>query len=128
MSPTVEAEDGGTEVFGHTVSDLQSDVSVSGKAITGDLKYATEGALPDHWGAGNFLVLKFANNDPSVTSIKVGLQPSASGMELQELDEDMNAAMKISDKDEQKLVVVSSSATKTMTEYYDLSGLELEES
>ena len=49
-------------------------------------------------------------------------------MEPQELDEDMNAAMKISDKDEQKLVVISSSATKTMTEYYDLSGLELEES
>jgi len=126
VSPTVEAEDGGTEIFGTLVSDMQTDVTVTGKKIAGTLKYLTEGALPDYWGAGNFLALKFTNNDEAVTSIKVGLVPSESGMEPVELDEDMNGAFQINDKDNQKLVVISESADHTKTDFYDLSGLELE--
>lgn len=95
-------------------------------AITGTLKYVTEGALPEHWGAGNFLALDFLNNDPSVTSIRVGLSPSASGMEPVELDDDMDAAMQITDKDSQKLVVISTDGTVTRTDSYDLSGLTVE--
>ncbi len=127
MSPTVEAEDGGTEMFGTLVSDMQTGVTVTGKKkITGTLKYLTEGALPEYWGAGNFLALKFTNNDESVTSIKVGLRPSESGMDPVELDEDMNGAFQINDKDNQKLIVISESADYTKTDVYDLSGLTLE--
>ena len=122
----MEAEDSGTEIFGTLVSDMQTDVTVTGKKIDGTLKYLTEGALPDYWGAGNFLALKFTNNDEAVTSIKVGLVPSESGMEPVELDEDMNGVFQINDKDNQKLVVISESADHTKTDFYDLSGLELE--
>ena len=126
IGPTVEAEDSGTEMFGTLVSDMQTGVEVTGNAITGTLKYLSEGALPEYWGAGNFLALKFTNNDESVTSIKVGLVPSASGMDPVELDADMNGAFQITDKDTQKLVVISESADYTRTDEYDLSGLTLE--
>ena len=122
----MEAEDSGTELFGTLVSDMQTGVTVSGGAIAGTLKYLSEGALPEYWGAGNFLALKFTNNDESITSIKVGLVPSESGMDPVELDEDMNGAFQINDKDNQKLVVISESEEYTKTDVYDLSGLTLE--
>ena len=105
---------------------MQTDVTVSGGAITGTLKYLSEGALPEYWGEGNFLALKFTNNDESITSIKVGLVPSASGMDPVELDEDMNGAFQINDKDNQKFIVISESDEYTKTDVYDLSGLTLE--
>ena len=122
----MEAEDSGTELFGTLVSDMQTGVTVSSGAIAGTLKYLSEGALPEYWGAGNFLALKFTNNDESITSIKVGLVPSESGMDPVELDEDMNGAFQINDKDNQKLVVISESEEYTKTDVYDLSGLTLE--
>ena len=115
-------------MFGHTVSDLQSDVAVTGNKITGTLKYTDTGALPDYWGAGYFLALKFSNADPHAESLKVGLDPSE-GSGLVELDEDMNAVMKITDKDEQKFVTLVSdgpTGNATRTEY-DLSELVLQE-
>lgn len=113
-------------MFGTLVSDMQTGVEVSNGSITGTLKYLSEGALPEYWGAGNFLALKFTNNDESITSIRVGLSPSASGMDPVELDADMNGAFQITDKDTQKLVVISESADYTRTDEYDLSGLTLE--
>ena len=126
LSPGVKAKDAGAQIFGHNVSDLQSNVVVNDGAITGTLKYVTQGALPDHWGPGNFLALDFLNNDPSVTSISVGLDPSTSGMDPVELDSDMDAAMQITDKDSQKLLVISTDGTVTRTDRYDLSGLTVE--
>ena len=118
-------------MFGHTVSDLQTGVAVSGTAstgfkITGTLHETTTGALPEYWGEGYFLALKFFDADPHAESLKVGLDPSE-GSGLVELDEDMNAVMKITDKDEQVFVTeVADAATgnKTRTEY-DLSELVL---
>lgn len=115
-------------MFGHTVSDLQSDVAVTGNKITGTLKYTDTGELPEYWGAGYFLALKFSNADPHAESLKVGLDPSE-GSGLVELDEDMNAVMKITDKDEQKFVTLVSdgpTGNATRTEY-DLSELVLQE-
>ena len=60
---TVEAEEGSTVVFGHTVSDMQTDITVEGDAIYGTLHYVATGALPDVWGAGHFLTLKFSDPD-----------------------------------------------------------------
>ena len=127
MTPTVRAEDGGVDMWGTLVSSMQENVTVDKGKIKGKLKPLTEGQLVTDWGEGYFLALHYTNNDATVTSIKVGLNPSASSMEPQDLDEDMNSVMKITDKDTQKLIVVSSNGTVTHTDTYDLSELELEE-
>jgi len=115
-------------IYGYQPSDLQSDIAVTGDAITGTLKYVTTGQLMNPWGPGNFLALKFSNFPAGTTfaNTKVGLVPSASGMAPVALDSDTDAAMQITDKDNQKLVVITTSGSKTRTKYYDLSGLVLE--
>lgn len=119
---TVAGESGSATIFGHTVSDLQSNIAVSGNKITGNLAYVTEGALPDYWGDGNFLALKFTKNDADVTKIRVGLKPSK-GSGLVELDADMNGAFKITDPKTQKFIVEQSNAQYTERQVYDLSEL-----
>jgi len=122
---TVASEDGDTVIFGHTVSDLQENVEVQSDSIVGTLKYTSTGALPATWGAGYFLVLKFSDPDASATSVKVGLDPSVSSG-LVELDEDMNASFKITDKENQVLKVVSTDGTRSTVQNFDLSKLVLE--
>lgn len=114
-------------MWGHTVSSLQSGISVANGAITGTLKYVSSGALANDWGAGNFLALKFTNIDTDATSVLVGLEPSE-GSGLVELinDPDKNGVFKITDKTKQKLVVMSRCATHAVIDRYDLSGLTLQ--
>lgn len=111
-------------MWGTPVSDMQTGVTVSGTSITGTLKYLEDGAPAEYWGAGNFLNLKF-EKDTHATSIKVGLTNSR-GSGLVELDEDMNAMFKISDKNTQKLKVVQSRTGEEKTWFFDLSGLTCE--
>ena len=113
-------------MWGTLVSAMQSDVAVADGAITGTLTKLTSGQLVTDWGEGYFLALKFTNNDDDVTSIKVGLVPSASGMPLQELDEDMNGVFKITNKATQKFVVDYFGGVHKQLEF-DLSGLTLSE-
>ena len=112
-------------MFGTDVSDMQSGVSVSGRNITGTLKYLDEGALVDTWGAGNFIALKFSNFDANATSVKVGLDPSQSSGLVEILtDPDKNGAFKITNKDTQVFKVVTTiSGGATKTDTYTLSGL-----
>lgn len=120
--------DGGVEVFETAVSDIQTGVSVTGDKITGTLKWLTEGAIPDYWGDGNFIVLAFDNFSTGLTyaNVKVGLHNSA-GSGLVTLDSDKMAVMKITDKNNQKVMVVqTNSAGVSHTQYFDLSGLTLE--
>lgn len=111
-------------LFGHTVSDLQDDIEVEGDKISGTLSYIDSGELPAYWGAGNFLALKFSGEEGA--TIKVGLIPSASGMDLIPLDADMNAVMQIHNKDEQKLYIEQITDEGTGLQVFDLSGLTLE--
>lgn len=122
---TVEPEDGDTVIFKHTVSDLQEDVEVQGDSIVGTLKYTSTGDLPDYWGPGYFLVLKFSDPDATATSVKVGLDPSVSSG-LVPLDEDMNASFKITDKENQVLKVVSTDGTRSTVQNFDLSKLVMQ--
>ena len=121
---TVTAESASTLIYETPVSDIQSDVVVSGKKITGTLKYLEDGPIARYWGAGNFLALKFADLDPNATSIKVGMNPSE-GSSLQEIigDPDLNGVFKVTDKDVQKFRVVISDGHMTKTTDYDLSDL-----
>ena len=125
----VQAEKGTVTLFGSKVSAMQSNVVVADNAITGTLKFisgglATSGPLA---GDGNFLALKFIDEN-NADSIKVGLVPSASGMDLVELDSDMNGVFKISSDLNQVLKVVTTLGGVSKTQTFDLSGLELEES
>lgn len=95
------------------------------KTITGTLKYLESGQLVTDWGEGNFIALKFTNNDPEkIKIIKVGLDPSQ-GSGLVPLDEDMNGVFKITDKDTQKFVVESYDEDDNLLkrDEYDLTGL-----
>ena len=122
---TVEPEDGDTVIFGHTVSDLQEDVEVQGDSIVGTLKYTSTGSLPDYWGAGYFLVLKFSDPDATATSVKVGLAPSVSSG-LVELDEDMNAVFRVASTEQVIEVKAYIGAELVDTRTLRLTGLTLE--
>ena len=54
--------------WGHAVTSLQEDVSISNGVVSGKLKKVTSGSLPDRWGAGHFLALKFDNPDAKANS------------------------------------------------------------
>ena len=124
---TVAPEAGNVEMFDTLVSDMQTGVAVSSNAITGTLHYLDTGAFPDRWGAGNFLALKFSDIDPNATSVRVGLDPSQ-GSGLVEIinDPDKNGGFKITDKNTQKFVVVTSDGTAEMRQEFDLTGLVCE--
>lgn len=124
---TVAAKGAATTIYGHTVSDLQTGVTVADGKISGTLKYVTEGDLPDYWGPGNFLALDFANPDEGATEHWVGLMPSK-GSGIAKLDNDMDAACMVTDPQNQKLIVISSNGVSSTTTTYDLSGLVLETS
>lgn len=124
---TVSAMDSTAEVFGYTVSDLQSDVTVTGNSISGTLRYINSGSLAQRWGAGNFIALSFTNIPEGATSVKVGMYPSESSG-LVELDDDHAAVLKVTDKYEQRLKVVTTVNGDTTTQTFDLSGLTLQTS
>jgi len=111
-------------------SDFQSGVTVKDGKITGELAFIEGGLSPDGplAGDGHFLALKWSNPAAGVTSLKVGLVPSASGMDLIECidDTDRNGVFKITDKDNQLFVMETTKDGKVQRRAYDLSGLELE--
>ena len=110
------------------MGDIQSGLNVSGGAITGTLKKLSTGDIASYWGQGHFMALKFSDVDPRATSVKVGMDPSE-GSGLVELlgDPDMNGVFKVTDKDTQVFKVVTTDGTDTVTQEFDLSGLELED-
>ena len=114
-------------MFDTAVSDMQTDLSVASDAITGTLKYLTEGSLPDVWGEGYFMALKFTEIPSAATSVKVGLYPSQSSGLVEIInDPDKNGAFKVTDKDTQVFKTVTSDGTNSVTKTYSLSGLTLE--
>lgn len=101
---------------------------VSGNAITGTLYNQTDEtkALVHDWGAGYFLALRFSDFSEGLTydNVQVGLDPSE-GSGLVTLDIDCNGVFKITNKATQKLKIVQSDGTHTLTQEFDLSGLTL---
>lgn len=112
------------------VSDIQSDVTVSGNRISGTLKYLSgDNPIVNEWGEGHFIVLNLADNTyTGLTSVKVGMDPSM-GSGLVELinDPDKNGVFKVSNDVVQVFKVVSTDGTHTLTQAFDLSGLTLAE-
>lgn len=108
---------------------MQSDITVTGDKITGTLKFIEGGLSPDGplSGDGYFMALKWSDPAASVTSLKVGLQPSA-GTGLVECidDTDRNGVFKVAST-QQKLIVWQKNATKSTKQVFDLTGLTLED-
>lgn len=124
---TVAPEADTVDMFGTLVGDMQENLAVSGNAITGTLKKLTSGALVDSWGEGHFMGLKFSTIDPDATSVMVGMDPSY-GHGLVEIinDPDKDGAWKVTDKDNQKFVVETTTPDGTKRQEFTLSGLVLE--
>lgn len=105
------------------VSDMQgADFQVVERAIIGSVKKLSSGVLPDYWGAGNFIALKFVIIDPDVkpSDIKVGIKGSVA------LDNDLIAAIKVEDK-ELPFRVITTIDGYDYEDKYNLNGLVLAE-
>lgn len=126
-APAAQAEAGGSnKLFGVKVSDMQSDITISGNTITGTLKHLSgDNAITQVWGEGNFICLKFPDADIENSTVRVGLDPSQSSG-LVELDPDKNGVFKITDKLRQKFCVEMTVNGETVVQRYDLSGLTCE--
>lgn len=123
VAPTAAAK-----MFEVNVSSLQSGVAVNGDKITGTLKFMkADNGITSVWGKGNFLCLDFSASDwTAYSSVMVGLDNSA-GSGLVDIipDPDKNGLFKITNKDTQRLMVVTTSADgkQKNIRYFDLSGL-----
>ena len=134
--PSVSAT-AAAKMFEVNVSSLQSGVTVSGDgttgggAITGTLKYMkADNGITSVWGKGNFLCLDFSATDwTAYKSVMVGLDNSqGSGLADILSDPDKNGLFKITDKNTQRLMIVTTSADgkQKNTQYFDLTGLTCE--
>lgn len=128
--PSVSAT-AAAKMFDVNVSSMQSGVTVSGDKITGTLKYMkADNGITSVWGKGNFLCLDFSATDWSAyKSVMVGLDNSqGSGLVDIIPDPDKNGLFKITDKNTQRLMIVTTSADgkQKNTQYFDLTGLTCE--
>jgi len=123
-----------TDLFGKKAADLQGTLTVtepSGEndgSISGTLKYVTgytgfDSTLKD----GNYIALKVVEDAGTATKIEAGIVVSTIGMGLVELDSDHIVVLKVSDKANQKVMVVATYADEsTITKWYKLDGLTLD--
>lgn len=105
------------------INDMQgADFQVVDRAIVGSVKKLSSGVLPDYWGAGNFMALKFVIIDPDVSpsDVKVGIKGLAA------LDNDLIAAIKIEDKTKPFRVITTIDGYD-YEDNYNLNGLSLAE-
>ena len=95
--------------------------------ISGELNFIEGGLSPSGplAGDGYFLALKWDDPDETATSLKVGLVPSVSGMDLIECidDTDRNGVFKVTDPDNQVLKMISSNEGHENVQTFSLKGL-----
>ena len=121
-----DAEAQSSVLFETSVSDMQgADLTVGDGYISGTLKKLTTGSLVDVFGAGHFMALRFINLNPGAV-VKIGIVPTE-GTGFVALDEDMNATIKVTDKDSQTFQILTEKDGITKKQVYDLSMLTLEE-
>ena len=115
----------GTDLFGKTVSDLQSDIVIGSDEITGTLNY-----IDDYTGfsgdpslqTGNFIAIHASVPDVEGVTITVKVTNPVT------LDDDGIAVLRIANKDSQTITVVASKdGSASVEKVFDLSGLTCEE-
>ena len=111
------------EDYSVDIDDMQgADFAVVDRAIIGSVKKLSSGVLPDYWGAGNFMALRFVIIDPDVSpsDVKVGIKNTVA------LDNDLIAAIKIEDKTKPFRVITTIDGYDYEDDY-NLNGLTLAE-
>lgn len=122
----VEPEDPSSVVLGKAVSSLQEDVVVHDKFIKGNLKYVTgyTGFSGDEAEqSGNYLALKFEASDGATTTVQL---LGGTHKNPVTLDSDMNCVFRITDRNTQRIKVVTTLGDDTITKIYSLAGLSIE--
>ena len=122
MVLSVDAETASTTIKGKAVSDLQDGVIVNDNFIQGHLNYVTgyTGYSQDTaLQSGNFLALKFEATNGATTTVE--LLGGEGGPVT--LDSDMNAVIRITNKNTQKVKVVSTLNGETVTKVFSLTSL-----
>lgn len=108
------------DLFGLTVSDLQSNVVIGKNAITGTLHYIDDysTAFSGDEAEGNYLAIHASAPDVDDATISVKITNPVT------LDPDGIFVGRIRDKDSQTITVVASKeGYESVTKVYDLSGL-----
>ena len=119
----VEAEEAVTVIKGKAVSALQEDVIVNDKFIKGTLHYVTGYTGFSNVAAeqsGNYLALKFETSTGATTTVQL------TGQDPVTLDNDQNCVLRVTNKNTQKLKVVTTLDDDVVTKVFSLTGLELE--
>lgn len=126
---TVQPMAASESIFGHDVSDLQTDLFAGNGKIVGTLKKVTTGALATTWGPGHFMALQFDGPAfKNAIGIYVGMEPSvSSGLANVLTDPDRNGTFKVTNKIQYFKVVIDY-GLHAETYLYDLSGLTLADS
>lgn len=115
-----------TDLFGKSVDDLQSDISVTSSGISGTLKYVTgytgfSGNVEEQ--SGNYLALHIDTQE-EVDSITVELLNGSLGHAVT-LDSDRTIVIRITDESTQQVKVVVNKDGMSQVKVYSLSGLTL---
>ncbi|MBP5596081.1 MAG: phage major capsid protein [Pseudobutyrivibrio sp.] len=122
----VEPEDPSSVLLGKAVSSLQEDVVVHDKFIKGTLKYVTgytgfSGDADEQ--SGNYLALHFDVSDGATTTVQL---LGGSHKDPVTLDNDNNCVFRITDRNTQRIKVVTTLGDDTITKIYSLAGLSIE--
>lgn len=122
----VEPEDPSAVLLGKAVSSMQEDVIVHDKFIKGTLKYVTgytgfSGDAAEQ--SGNYLALHFDVSDGATTTVQLlgGIHKDPVT-----LDSDNNCVFRITDRNNQRIKVITTLGDDTITKIYSLAGLSIE--
>ena len=122
---SVEPEDGEAVLFGKTVNELQSDISIGDTEITGTLHYVTGytgfSSEPTEQ-EGNYLALKISGT-PKGSTTTVEVLGGTKGPVT--LDADMNIVLLIRNKDTQSIKVTTKNGKDVVSKTYSLTNLTL---
>ncbi len=128
MGLSVDADIAGSvDLFGKSVSDIQTGITVGDSAITGTLKYVADysSAFGSGEDSGNYIALHCAVPDVSGVTITLEVVNGAHGPTT--LDADGICIARIADKSTQTIkVVASKDGCESVTKTYSLTGLTLE--
>ena len=129
---TIESESNSThyDFTNKTANDMQSNLTVDGFDFKGTLKFISGGLAQSGplSGDGYFMAIKFTNIPATARAVYVGLDPSVSSG-LVALDSDHNGVFKVTNKNQQKFIVIVEYTNGGSNSYtYNLNQLVLSNS
>lgn len=124
ISLAVEPDNGETEYYSKRASELQSNVTIRNRSISGTLHHVDGYSLFDGDNAKHHLVLKLTADGGA--TIETKMTGGATVMKNYVTVSDGYCVYSVTDKDSQKVYVKASKNGKSIENVYDLTGLDLE--